>query len=365
MSDADRLLPLVEALFASLADKQPWQGFLRALAKATDADFAALILTAPGYRGPGLFASPRTLPESMRLYAEQLFRSDPFVGLPEGEVTAFSDFVTAGTINAEFRAYLDRGHSGSILGMDLREGAGFEARLRITRDDPRPAFENDRRALLQGLVPHLRIAIRLFAQSQAKAAEEDLYRDAIEHLALAVFILDRHGHVIRANRGAEALLAQEDGLSTFQGRLRIDDRAAAAQLDRLLAAPPPLDRAARIRITRPSGAPELGTIARAVPAPDYLAASGAALALFIADPGAAGHLSPAVLRDLFRLTPAEALLATALAAGTSLADSAQQLGIAYNTARSHLRAIFEKTGTRRQSQLVYLLRSSIAGFDGD
>lgn len=37
--------------------------------------------------------------------------------------------------------------------------------------------------------------------------------------------------------------------------------------------------------------------------------------------------------------------------------AASELDIAYNTARSHLRAIFAKTGTHRQVQLVTLLRT--------
>jgi DNA-binding CsgD family transcriptional regulator len=55
----------------------------------------------------------------------------------------------------------------------------------------------------------------------------------------------------------------------------------------------------------------------------------------------------------------EANLAVALASGRSLVDAADALGIAHNTARSHLRSIFAKTGVRRQSQLVHLLHGSV------
>ena len=53
------------------------------------------------------------------------------------------------------------------------------------------------------------------------------------------------------------------------------------------------------------------------------------------------------------------LLAAALASGRSLVEAADTLGIAHNTARAHLRSIFAKTGARRQSQLVHLLRSGL------
>lgn len=64
-------------------------------------------------------------------------------------------------------------------------------------------------------------------------------------------------------------------------------------------------------------------------------------------------------RDLVRqglgLTAAEAKLASKLGTGTSLADAAAELGIAFHTARTQLKHIFAKTGARRQSELVGLI----------
>jgi DNA-binding CsgD family transcriptional regulator len=63
----------------------------------------------------------------------------------------------------------------------------------------------------------------------------------------------------------------------------------------------------------------------------------------------------AALRAAFGLTAAEARLASRLAAGESLADAADALGIAKNTARFQLRAVFAKTGVSRQGELVAAL----------
>ena len=86
---------------------------------------------------------------------------------------------------------------------------------------------------------------------------------------------------------------------------------------------------------------------------------GAALALFVSDPGQDAAPDPEAIRDLFQLTRMEAMLAAALAGGGSLVEAADRLGIAHNTARSHLRSIFAKTGARRQSQLVHLLHAGM------
>jgi DNA-binding CsgD family transcriptional regulator len=64
---------------------------------------------------------------------------------------------------------------------------------------------------------------------------------------------------------------------------------------------------------------------------------------------------PESLLRAFRLTPSEARLAGRLAAGDTLAQTAEALGLSKETLRSQLRAIFAKTGVHRQADLVALL----------
>ncbi len=59
-----------------------------------------------------------------------------------------------------------------------------------------------------------------------------------------------------------------------------------------------------------------------------------------------------VLRENLGLTPAELRLATILKDGVSLNEAAGRLGIAVNTVRNQLRAIFAKLGVNRQADMV-------------
>lgn len=61
------------------------------------------------------------------------------------------------------------------------------------------------------------------------------------------------------------------------------------------------------------------------------------------------------LRQLFRLSPAEASIAVALGTGMDLNELAHQRGVKLNTLRSQVASIMAKTGTRRQAQLVALV----------
>ena len=67
------------------------------------------------------------------------------------------------------------------------------------------------------------------------------------------------------------------------------------------------------------------------------------------------QIDPPRLMKLFNLTPAEAMLLQKFYTSQDLGEAARQLGIAKETARTHLRSIFAKTRTRKQSELVLLL----------
>jgi DNA-binding CsgD family transcriptional regulator len=60
----------------------------------------------------------------------------------------------------------------------------------------------------------------------------------------------------------------------------------------------------------------------------------------------------AFLKDRFDLSPAEAHLFARLMTGKSLRSCAKALGIKYETARTCLKSVFQKTNTRRQAELV-------------
>ena len=68
---------------------------------------------------------------------------------------------------------------------------------------------------------------------------------------------------------------------------------------------------------------------------------------------------PGILINAFGLTPAEARLASLVASGASLDVVAAHLGITRDTARNQLKAVFAKTNTHRQAELVALLSGTI------
>jgi len=68
-----------------------------------------------------------------------------------------------------------------------------------------------------------------------------------------------------------------------------------------------------------------------------------------------------LLRSQFGLTPAEARLALHLVAGETLRSAEVKLSIRYETARTHLKNIFDKTGTCRQAELLVVILTALPG----
>ena len=121
-----------------------------------------------------------------------------------------------------------------------------------------------------------------------------------------------------------------------------------------------------LSVTRPSGEVNLGIVFETVPDTSWLDdGDKSALLLYVRDAVNKSSVSSSVAKELFDFTPAETALALELANGLSLEDTAEKLGIMRNTARAHLRAIFSKTGVRRQAELVRVMLNSVVALSGN
>lgn len=348
---------VLAALFGGLLEALPWSAFLERLRDAAEASHATLILGPRPDAPPRLILTPGADPDIDADYARRLFASDPFVGLPEGRVARFADFVSEAALHSApaFRAFM-RGME--VLGVDLRLGERVELRLRLTRADNGPPFGPADTARLQRLVPHLRNALALFDRLAAIETEQLIYAGAVAQMAIGVVTVDRRGRVLRTTPHAAAILAQGDGLALRDGRVVPDDPGLARALRARLADEdaPPLT----LRVPRPSGSGELLLVIDRPPDAGP-AGAGPAAVLFLTDPSHGGGISVSTVQERLGLTRSEAAVAAALAEGLASAQVAARLAISPHTVRAHLRSIFAKTGVRRQSQLVQLVHHSLPG----
>lgn len=263
----------------------------------------------------------------------------------------YSDFLKPRNLWASIGAVLDR---------------RGEVSRTVTLLRPRSAghFSEADRRLLATLVPHLRDAFRLRERLGNPCGFGASAGDPLEMLPMAALVMDKACRVVSHNRAAGRLDALRDGFALGRDGLGVTDGGAAASVRRAVAG----IASGRFRIEtegpaitliqRPSGKrPYLARVAPVLPQwAGERDAEGLAL-LLVVDPEPTSRILETEASRLFGLTPSEARFACALAEGMTVSEAAESFAISPNTARTHLKRIFLKTRTSRQSELVNLMAS--------
>lgn len=370
---------LISAIYHGPLEEPLWLGFLQRYREAVNADYATLLLRPPREGDQGVVLNARLASdEAYSAYNETFFALDPFVDLPDGKVMTWAEFARERQVDVQqvdpgLRDYTGPIDVQHVLGVDMSQpGLGLKARLRATRGRDSEDFGAGEKALTALLLPHLLQAIRLHARMARIETERAFYESTIDKLQIGTILLDDKAGVLRMNRTAEQLLDEVDSLNIVNGRLQLsasdDNRRLRQLVDEVLAAhnraEHELIRAFRIDVPLARDADRyssLGFLLRPLP---ITAASkhqkNPSLAIFISDPEQRRIAPREILAQLFGLTPSEAALALLLANGLTLDEAATELGVTRNTAKSHLSAVFSKTGVTRQPRLVQLILKSVA-----
>lgn len=360
---------LIAAIYEGPLEPTPWEGFLALVREQMSACTVTLILQPPTEQGRGVMLNVGGSLEGQSRYTESFFVLDPFVDLPVGEVVTLHEFVGSKTLMESDIYNLSLAPAGiyDILGADLRVPAEFEVRFRIARSKGAKGFSSQEKALVSDLLPHLQRAILIHARLNKIESERALYAGAVEQLSVSAILLDENGRLLDASARARELLARNDGLRLVDGTLRLAERTATQTLQDVIAqvlanqrsGGPSLPRA--LRVARSSGAGDLGLVVRAVPRNQWSEGKSVpSVAIFVSDPEQRSEAPQAVITQLFGFTPTEAMLALLLVNGLTLDEASTELGVSRNTARTHLRSVFAKTGVSRQTLLVRLILKSVA-----
>ena len=227
--------------------------------------------------------------------------------------------------------------------------------LPMYRDARRGPFEKCEADHLLRIAPDLSRIISVAEKIWDNSAASSLA--ALDRLNCGAILLDCRGCVTRLNKKAENLLGSD--LMVHHGRIRASDRASDARLQGLIASavsisPAALNGTGPVVIGR-NGSPWL--LAEVVPMTSFVhdLFNGGDILLYFTVIVAERIPSERLLSQTFQLTAAEARLASSLAAGEGISAASTRLAISRETARTQLRAIFAKTGTRRQAELTALL----------
>jgi DNA-binding CsgD family transcriptional regulator/PAS domain-containing protein len=186
----------------------------------------------------------------------------------------------------------------------------------------------------------------------------------LDALNSGVYLADRDGRIVYMNRAAESQVGSGNIIRVANGRLTPIDHKASLTLTRAI------DEAirgesdlltGRLTIALPGG-DNAGLIATILPlAHGERASSGRGIAMaviFVQDPIIMPPLAGEAFAGLYGLTTSEVRVLLAMAPGLSVKEAAETLGISESTAKTHLKHIYSKTGTSKQTELIRLFMSA-------
>jgi len=225
--------------------------------------------------------------------------------------------------------------------------------LSIERERARGPVEKVVVQQFDALRPHLARSMLMSARLQLERAR--VASETLALIGLPALVLDGGGKVLAANDLIEALAGTI--IWRAHERISLADKAADALFAQAIetlnletAAP------ARSFAVRGAGA-GAALVAHVIPirrgVRDIFANCAGVLVL---TPVALPQAPPVELvQSLFDLTPAEARVARDLTTGQTVEEIAANGAVQVSTVRSHVRAVLEKTGCRRQAEAVALL----------
>jgi len=254
-----------------------------------------------------------------------------------------------------------------VLHHCLLDNDRFAAGITFTRPHAKGRFTRAEEAFINALLPHMQRASRLHLHLLEFSLTSRLMTEAWNRIEDGVVLVSNRGAVAFQNQAAEALLASKTSIHVNRnGTLVCGSASESAKLQAAIrsvfeTSEHSSNFGGRLLINRPEGKQPLSLSITPFKEQDRYARESDRFALiFISDPDRVVASTEDGLRADFGLTKAEARVAKLLADGHPLRELSEMLEITPNTARTHLKRIFSKTDTNRQSSLVKLILSGSA-----
>ncbi|WP_297792666.1 helix-turn-helix transcriptional regulator [uncultured Marinobacter sp.] len=246
-------------------------------------------------------------------------------------------------------AFLD-GHYMNFFGMQ--------------RSAAQPAFTREELSLFNRFLPHVIRSVDLYTRMLRGGVQPTAEQLALNHVDRGLLVVDTTYRVVFKNALADEILEKSVGfkLNEKSGVVSYQDPAGANQFSCFLTRAVNASLEGRdiedgvFHVRRRNI--NLTVVISALQGADDSVAERGGVLISIYDWNHQPALNTQLVKTLFGLTEAELRVAEALLCGNSLVEIADTLSRSRETVKTHLNALFRKTDTRRQGELISLLSRS-------
>lgn len=362
MTEARDLSQLLAAMYDCAISPDLWPHVLPLLAGYMNSRTAAIGARRRAAESPHFFVEFGFEPDVHEIYVSKYHAINPRVsamrmfGVDEPVRTEDLLDIEEFQQSRYYREFNRPYDVGDVLGAKIIEDANRIVSCNLSGKD---GYSLDDVERFRELCPHLRRVLTISDLLEQKTVERNSLAEVLDRLAVAVILVDRKQRIIHANAAAKEFLSDNKGLSSVHGVLTANDprnREGLRRASRM----PDLD-AKSLPLETEEGCFAVATL---LPLTSGLRASyggqlSASAAIFVHHQPSFDEGMVTTLTSALGLTGAEARVLSALLEGLSLADIAVRFQISINTVRWHLKRLFEKTNTKRQSELIRFASSAV------
>lgn len=372
MHESEALSGLVGHIYDAALDPAHWPVALRAAASFVGGCSAALYSKDPTSRSGGVhYADGGISPAWSAVYFERYVQLDPattrhfFTEI--GELVATADIMPHEQFAQSrfFREWVQPQQLVDFVSTVLDKSGTSAAMFGVFRHECDGIIDDEARRRMHLVVPHVRRAALIGRALEQHTARADGLADSLDSIRAGMFLIGATGALVHANAAGYSLLASDGPLRVAAGRLVTRDTALEQCLRDALALGDEGDALIGERgIALPlTGGDGEALVAHVLPLSAGLrrqvrSSYAAVAALFVQRAEIHIESAPEALIKAYRLTPAELRVLLAIVEIGGAPEVADALGIGETTVKFHLKRLFEKTGGRRQADLVKL----VAGF---
>jgi len=247
----------------------------------------------------------------------------------------------------------------------LDKSATSAAMFGLFRHERDGLVDEETRRRMRLIMPHIRRAVLIGRTINLATVEAATLAEALDGLSAGLFLVDPTGRIVHANASGRAMTNECSVLRTVDGKLVATEANATTTLNETF-------------IAAGGGDAVLGTKGIAVPlstrngehhiahvlpltsgARQHAGARyAAAAALFVHRAARPTPLLPEAIARLYKLTPSELRVLLSVVQVGGVPETAEALGMAEMTVKTHLHRLFGKTDATRQADLVKM----VAGF---
>jgi DNA-binding CsgD family transcriptional regulator len=369
MDEAEQVSELIGDVYDAALDPACWPKALEKTCRYVEGVASILLSQDSAQKSADVHFSWGDDPEYARSYQETYVKMNPLL-LPmvlsteTGSVVANSDLMPIDEFRAS-RFYKEwaqpQGYLDALSATLDKTATGYAA-VAVARHERDGLVDDEMRRRMRLLSPHFCRSVAIGKVIEAHKVEAATFADTLDGLSAGMFLVDVAGRVVHANVRGHKMLAEASVIKGSGGRLSATDLQADKTLAEVLEAAEGGDVAVGSKgIAVPLLARDgVRWAAHVLPltsgARRQAGTYHAAVAAVFVRKAALDLSSPLqMLSDLYNLTPAERRVLIAIVEIGGVPDVAPVLGISETTVKTHLRRLFEKTGTSRQADLVKLV----------